>query len=338
MNQDAFKKAFGSCDFGYKEEKKPEMDITRAGLENLLDDCMGWMTDDFPGWSEGQDQDYMSALARVKRLQYTKENIPLFCERLRKGRKMRAITLLQFMQLAGLYISAAVNLKIEKGDEMELKPRFAFDNIGYMHSKGTLIINGNVGDYAGDHMRGGRLIIKGNADSYLGYCMKGGRITVEGSAGSYAANRVTRGRVIIQKNAGNGIGAYSKKGCKIIVSGDAGDKAGYDMDGATLTIEGSAGDQLAYSMKRGAVTVEGNAGDYACGYLEGGKVIIEGNAGDNLAYSMRSGTVTVKGNAGGDACAQLAGGKVVVNGTILGMGIGKKKGAGKIWRNGKRIW
>jgi formylmethanofuran dehydrogenase subunit C len=62
---------------------------------------------------------------------------------------------------------------------------------------GTVIITGNVGARAGDHMRRGTLLIEGNAGAYLGSRMLAGTIAVLGRTGIYPGYGMKRGTLLL---------------------------------------------------------------------------------------------------------------------------------------------
>ena len=95
------------------------------------------------------------------------------------------------------------------------------DFVGSRLEEGSVIVEGDVGDYAGREMSGGRLDIRGDAGAYLASGTKGGIVTVKGSAG-------------------NQVGAQR-----------AGDKFG--MMGGIVVIEGHAGDRVGDRMRRGTI-------------------------------------------------------------------------------------
>lgn len=62
---------------------------------------------------------------------------------------------------------------------------------------GIVIIRGNVGDRAGDHMRRGALLIEGNAGDYLGSRMTAGTIAVLGATGHHIGYAMGRGTLLL---------------------------------------------------------------------------------------------------------------------------------------------
>jgi formylmethanofuran dehydrogenase subunit C len=62
---------------------------------------------------------------------------------------------------------------------------------------GIVLIKGNVGERAGDHMRRGTLLIEGNAGDYCGSRMVAGTIAVMGQTGRYLGYAMRRGTLLL---------------------------------------------------------------------------------------------------------------------------------------------
>jgi formylmethanofuran dehydrogenase subunit C len=134
-----------------------------------------------------------------------------------------------------------------------------FDGIGDGMRAGTLVVEGDAGQYAGRFMRGGRLDIRGSAGDYLGSGMKGGLITVAGSAGSYAGGQLP------------------------------GHKFG--MAGGVIRVGGDVGDRAGDRMRRGTIVVKGRTGTAAGSRMAGGTIWSEGGFGPGAGPLMRRGTL-----------------------------------------------
>jgi formylmethanofuran dehydrogenase subunit C len=135
----------------------------------------------------------------------------------------------------------------------------ACDGIGEGLREGTLIVEGDAGQYTGRHMRGGRLDIKGEAGDYLGSGMKGGLITVAGSAGSYLGGLLP------------------------------GEKFG--MAGGVIRVGGDIGERAGDRMRRGTIVVKGRTGAAAGSRMAGGTIWAEGGFGPGPGPLMRRGTL-----------------------------------------------
>ncbi|GLK69948.1 formylmethanofuran dehydrogenase subunit C [Ancylobacter dichloromethanicus] len=134
-------------------------------------------------------------------------------------------------------------LLIEIGD-----PRL--DGVGAGMSEGELIVDGQVGAFAGRGMSGGFLRVSGDAGDFLGAEMSGGRIELAGHAGARAGA------------AGSG----SRRGLSggvLRIGGNAGPRAAERQRGGLITIGGDAGEGLATGMIAGTVSVGGAIGRLA---------------------------------------------------------------------------
>jgi formylmethanofuran dehydrogenase subunit C len=139
------------------------------------------------------------------------------------------------------------------------------DRIGWQMDSGTLIVEGDVGDYAGAGMRGGAILVRGDARDLAACEMAGGSLTIEGSAGDFAASTLP------------------------------GSMDG--MRGGTLTIKGSVGARCGDRMRRGSVVIFGDAGDFLASRLVAGTIALGGTAGAHVGYGMRRGSIVFAGPA-----------------------------------------
>ncbi len=64
---------------------------------------------------------------------------------------------------------------------------------------GTVLIKGNVGARAGDHMRRGIILVEGNAGDYCGSRMTAGTIAIMGTTGKYIGYAMRRGTILLWK-------------------------------------------------------------------------------------------------------------------------------------------
>lgn len=62
---------------------------------------------------------------------------------------------------------------------------------------GIILVKGNVGERAGDHMRRGKILIEGNAGDYCGARMTAGTIAVMGQTGRYLGYAMRRGTLLL---------------------------------------------------------------------------------------------------------------------------------------------
>jgi formylmethanofuran dehydrogenase subunit C len=133
------------------------------------------------------------------------------------------------------------------------------DHIGSGLESGTIVVEGNIGNYAGTRMKGGRLDIRGNAGSYVASVMKGGVITVSGSVGDYVGG---------------------------VRPGDR-----FGMLGGTVVIEGSTGTRAGERMRRGTIVVRGKFGPAAGSRMAGGTLWTETGFGPGPGALLRRGTL-----------------------------------------------
>ena len=116
----------------------------------------------------------------------------------------------------GIYLSLAINRKIE--DKLEIEIPLELDFIGLRLREGKkLIVKGNVRDLAGYEMKGGNLIIKGEAGNNLGNYMENGYIECE-SAKDLVGIEMEDGTINVSGNVGKLIG-HDMKGGKLLIEG-----------------------------------------------------------------------------------------------------------------------
>ena len=62
---------------------------------------------------------------------------------------------------------------------------------------GTVLVRGNIGERAGDHMRRGYILVEGNAGDYCGSRMTAGTIAVMGETGKHLGYAMRRGTLLL---------------------------------------------------------------------------------------------------------------------------------------------
>jgi formylmethanofuran dehydrogenase subunit C len=139
------------------------------------------------------------------------------------------------------------------------------DRIGWQMDGGTLMVDGDVGDYVGAGLRSGEMLVRGNARDLAACEVAGGVLTIEGNAGDFAASTLP------------------------------GSMDG--MRGGTLVIKGNVGERCADRMRRGSVIVFGNSGDFLASRLVAGTIALGGHAGAHVGYGMRRGSIVFAGEA-----------------------------------------
>lgn len=207
--EDIYRKAFKECEFKLKNLSRFKAEKPRSGLERLMrcywENCDTLMCSAAPkkAWKV-----YDISLAIAKSVEYSAKDIGKFCSTLES----------EGCFVPGLFVSALANKIFEYGIRVAIKPKAKIDYLGYMQSKGKLIIKGNAGDSLGEKMEGGEIIVYGNAGNWIGAAMWEGSITISGNAGHSAANHMEGGEIMIKGNADWHTGFFMHGG-KLIVSG-----------------------------------------------------------------------------------------------------------------------
>lgn len=133
------------------------------------------------------------------------------------------------------------------------------DNVGARHLGGAIIVEGDVGAYAGRNMRAGLLDIRGSAGPYLGAGLVGGLITVAGSVGEHLGG---------------------------VPHGER-----FGMAGGTIVVEGDVGARAGDRMRRGTIVLRGHCGPAAGSRMMGGTIIAENGLGETPGVNLRRGTL-----------------------------------------------
>ena len=141
------------------------------------------------------------------------------------------------------------------------------DRLGAEMTRGSLTVEGDVGDYAGQNMSGGLLQISGNSGSHAGAGLSGGRIEIGG-------------------DAGNCLGGAAP-----------GDKLG--MRGGLILVRGNAGDRVGDRLRRGMILIEGDTGNYCASRMVAGTIAVLGRTGSGMGLGMKRGTIILKQTPGG---------------------------------------
>lgn len=133
------------------------------------------------------------------------------------------------------------------------------DFVGAGLDRGTLIVDGDAGAYAGRKMTGGELHIRGRAGAWLGSGFSGGLLAVKGSAGDHVGSTrpgdkfgMTGGIVLVEGNIGARVGEKMRRGT-IVARGTAGTNAGSRMLGGTIWAEQGFGPGPGTLMRRGTL-------------------------------------------------------------------------------------
>ena len=101
---------------------------------------------------------------------------------------------------AGVYVSALVNAS--QSNRIILKIRtlqYPFHFLGFKLPAGkTLIVQGNVGDFAGAGLSGGYLQVEGSARNWCGTAMEKGKILITQDAGQKTGEMMTGGIICVE--------------------------------------------------------------------------------------------------------------------------------------------
>lgn len=136
-----------------------------------------------------------------------------------------------------------------------------FDRVGWQMDGGTLMVEGDVGHYAGAGMRAGSLHVDGHSGQLAACEMRGGTLTIGGNTGDFAASTLPG----------------SMEG----------------MRGGTLVVKGHAGERFGDRMRRGTAIVFGNAGSFLGSRMVAGTIAVGGQVGQHCAYGMRRGSMVL---------------------------------------------
>jgi formylmethanofuran dehydrogenase subunit C len=135
------------------------------------------------------------------------------------------------------------------------------DSVGGGLENGSIVVNGNVGDFLADRMKGGTLTVSGSAGRFACSSLRGGLVTVAGDCGEYAAAAAP--------------GALR------------------GMNGGTLVIQGNCDQWLATRMRRGTVIVHGDVSAACANRMIAGTLVLCGQVAFPLAAQMSRGTIVL---------------------------------------------
>ncbi len=149
-------------------------------------------------------------------------------------------------------------------------------------ASGTVVIEGGSHrfDRVGSGMAEGTLVLEGDAGQYAGRMMSGGRLEIRGNAGDWAGSRLSGGWLEIGGNAGTCLGGPL-----------AGELTG--MAGGTLLVRSSAAARAGDRLRRGLMVIEGATGPHPGSRMIAGTLIVCGRSGALPGYLMRRGTLVL---------------------------------------------
>lgn len=169
----------------------------------------------------------------------------------------------------------AGNRRVRAGDLFEISG----DPIASEGNPALVIRNGcDRLDRIGCGMTRGTVVVEGDAGAYAGHAMAGGELRVTGSVGPFAASGMRGGEMRIGGNAGD-----------FLAAAIPGDKVG--MTGGVVAVAGNVGDRAGDHMRRGVVLIEGDAGDYCASRMIAGSIVVLGRIGDFAGLGMKRGSL-----------------------------------------------
>lgn len=133
------------------------------------------------------------------------------------------------------------------------------DYIGHAMTRGSIKVNGNVGDYLGKDMAGGKIYVSGNAGLWAGTGMKNAHIEIKHDVGDYLGATMPGNQ--------------------------------YGMKSGSIHVHGNAADRVGECMRRGIIAIAGNTGDYCGCQMRAGTILVLGNSGNYTGYGMRRGSI-----------------------------------------------
>lgn len=181
------------------------------------------------------------------------------------------------------------------------------DGLGFGQRHGTLIVEGDAGDFTGREMRGGAIIVRGHCGHFAGARQRGGTLHIARDAGDFAAGAPRgertgmRGGVLwVGGDVGWGCGFRQRRGM-IVVQGAAAGRLAEAMIAGTIVLGRAAGTELGRGMRRGTVVLMGAGAD------DGGAGKVAGDACEqrfSRGYPVDRGVIDLLGHALVDAAAE----------------------------------
>jgi hypothetical protein len=138
---------------------------------------------------------YANAEKSIKDLKFKAEDIEDFCFELDNSDRIPYM----ITGPAGIYIAALCNHCEESEIVLKLEEmKTQINLLGYRLPGGKkLLIEGNVGDFAGIGVEGGEVIIEGNAKNYAGAGMRSGKLVVTKNVGHHTGEWMMGGEIFV---------------------------------------------------------------------------------------------------------------------------------------------
>ncbi len=196
----------------------------------------------------------------------------------------------------GLLYSFIFNTAVRKlSEDLQLQVEQVVDTrnmgnisfLGYEMSRGTILVDyGDIGDYAGAHMRGGELVFYGS-DGSTGFAMTGGKL--RGSTAEIRVGEEMSGGTIMLDEVGSNAGRRMKGG-ELHVN-KAHNYLGVEMSGGTIRVK-EARNEMGKGMTGGDIFCE-KAKHQVGSQMLGGTIYVD-LAEDQLGCDMAGGKIVAK--------------------------------------------
>jgi len=197
--------AIGSKFGKYRPEEEKEVrkvDVKKDEVLRQLKDA--WRRYGPRSWGVYIHED---ALEAVRKISYTAADVEKFTIALAEFQNERDLSV-----KAGVFLSALIN----NGKEIDfvIHTGHLTEGINYLGYENTknILVNGNIGDYVGEQMKGGTIVVNGTAGKYVGDGMKGGAILVNGNTDTAVGCVIRGGTITVNGNASDFVGDCMKGG------------------------------------------------------------------------------------------------------------------------------
>lgn len=181
-------------------------------VEYLLETCEEFLETYDKFLQKQTDSDYKAAYSigeeLAKEIKYAKLDVEELSQKIKEETlnyswQPRIESKNKERRYLGIYISALINKVIKEDDIITLKLNLELEAIGMRLKRGTLITQGNVGNYLGSEMEGGEIVAEGRVKDFIGLSMKGGKITLKGEIQAHYIGLCMTGGEITKKGQKN---------------------------------------------------------------------------------------------------------------------------------------
>ena len=176
------------------------------------------------------DHNYTEA-TKLTRISYTSHDIQLFVISLAEFQDEE-----HFGLKAGIFLSAVINNG--RGSSYMIDVNHLSEKINYLGYLNNKIIKvlGDVDISLGQAMRAGSIVLEGNAGDFTGCDMSGGNLVIKGNTGNYLGDRMLGGIIIVNGSVSNEAGRHMEGG-EIHINGDR-SSLGKDIKGGRIYHKG----------------------------------------------------------------------------------------------------